>query len=384
MGRIDEELLHVGREGVEDQRPARGVPDHREERRLVTAEQLPHRPGSGVGAHRRGARLAQAATKVERDERRRRADDERNAPPPGAEFGVVEQGLQQQDDERGEKLSADQGHVLEGRVEAAPPLQRDLAHVSRRRAVLPPDRQPLKQPRQQQQRRSPGADAVVGRQASDDERTAAHHQHGDDHRRLASAAVGNAAEEPAADRPHQEPEGEDAGGVEQLRRGVGLRKKSGREVDRAERIDVEVEPLDEVARRRRDDREHTAAHVVRRRRAGSGGNAGGAHGMTRRGQGRRGEIPAPGQSRSKAAGALSRATPAVFREAGSARLANRVSPVFAMVAMTRMVRHGGQGGRRFVRGDDALGLESRRLGAGVGARGNATEGRHRNEEQLAE
>jgi hypothetical protein len=71
--------------------------------------------------------------------------------------------------------------------------------------------------------------------------------------------VGEAAEHPAADGPHQEAGGEHAGGVQQLHRGVvGGEKRRGK-VDRAEGIDVEVEPFDEVAGRGTDNRENALA-----------------------------------------------------------------------------------------------------------------------------
>ncbi len=68
--------------------------------------------------------------------------------------------------------------------------------------------------------------------------------------------VGHPAKQPAADRPHQEPGGKYAGGVEQLDRWVIRRKKRRGEVNGAERVDVEVEPFDEVAGGSTDNRKN--------------------------------------------------------------------------------------------------------------------------------
>ena len=107
------------------------------------------------------------------------------------------------------------------------PSQRHLAHVGGRGAVLAAHRQALEQARDQQQRGRQRADRGVGRQAGDQQRAGAHHQHRDQHRGLAAVAVGDAAEQPAADRAHQEAGGEHAGGVQQLAVGSPLGKNAG-------------------------------------------------------------------------------------------------------------------------------------------------------------
>ncbi|MNH06583.1 hypothetical protein D3C79_659550 [compost metagenome] len=60
-------------------------------------------------------------------------------------------------------------------------------------------------------------------------------------------AVGQAAEDPATDGTHQEARGEHACGVEQLHGGVVGGEERWGEVDRAEGVDVEVEPFHQVA-----------------------------------------------------------------------------------------------------------------------------------------
>ncbi|RZI69935.1 MAG: hypothetical protein EOP80_17475, partial [Variovorax sp.] len=51
--------------------------------------------------------------------------------------------------------------------------------------------------------------------------------------------------------------------VEQLRGRVGLGEEGRREIQRAERVDVEVEPFDQVARRGRHDRKDAMAFFFR-------------------------------------------------------------------------------------------------------------------------
>ena len=265
-GRVHEVLLHVRRERVEDQRAASREADYREERALV----LPHpadRAGVLLVARFGRRRLVERLAQVQRDQRGRRADHERNAPAPRLQFAGRQRLLQDHEHEQRAQLAADQRHVLERREEAAAALQRHLAHVGRARAVFATHRQPLEQPRDQQQRRRERADLRIGRQHRDHERAAAHHQHRDHHRVAAAVTVGDAAEQPAADRTHQEAGREHARRIQQLCRRVAAREERRREVQRAERVDVEVEPLDEVARRGADDGEHTPPGVMRGQRS---------------------------------------------------------------------------------------------------------------------
>src|SRR5450830_1797675 len=103
-----------------------------------------------------------------------------------------------------------------------------------------------KKPRNEQQERREGADGFIRGQHGDHQGTAAHHQHGNHHRLAAAVFVGNAAEQPAAHRTHEEAGGKDAGRLQQLGGRVTGREKGVREVQRAERVNVEVEPFDQV------------------------------------------------------------------------------------------------------------------------------------------
>ena len=77
-----------------------------------------------------------------------------------------------------------------------------------------------------------------------------------------AALVREPAEEPAADRSHEEAGGEYAGGVQELGGLVALRKELGGEVERGERVDVEVVPLDEIAGGTGNDRAHAPQRVM--------------------------------------------------------------------------------------------------------------------------
>ncbi|MOA45257.1 hypothetical protein D3C78_1676380 [compost metagenome] len=64
---------------------------------------------------------------------------------------------------------------------------------------------------------------------------------------LAAFAVGQPTEDPATDWPHQEARSEYPGRVQQLHRGVIGGEEGWRKIDCAEGVDVEVEPLHQVA-----------------------------------------------------------------------------------------------------------------------------------------
>jgi len=88
--------------------------------------------------------------------------------------------------------------------------------------------------------------------------------------------IGDPAEQPAAERPHEEPGREHARGVEQLGRAVAGREERAGEIQRGEGIDVEVVPFDQIARGGADDGEDAAPAIgtrSRRHRQGSGGDA---------------------------------------------------------------------------------------------------------------
>jgi len=240
-------LLHIRGERIENQRAARREAEHRHERDAVLP-QAAQRARFLALTRRGGGGFIERFTQIERDQRRDRADHERHAPAPGFEFRGRERLLQDHQHEERAQLAADQRHVLERREEAAPPFQRDLAHIRCTGAVFAAHGESLEQPRDEQQRRRERADLRVRGQHGDHQRAAAHHEDRDHHRGTPAVLVGETAKEPAADRPHQKACREHAGRVQQLRGGVAAWEERGREVQRAERVDVKVEPLDEIAR----------------------------------------------------------------------------------------------------------------------------------------
>ncbi|MCY1445692.1 hypothetical protein D9M71_622200 [compost metagenome] len=189
----------------------------------------------------------QRAAQHQRDQRGNGADHERNAPAPGAQLIFAQQLLQNHHHQHRQQLAADQGHVLERGEEAALATQGHFTHVGGGGAVLAAYRQALDQAGQQQQRRGPGADAGVGGQAGDHQGAEAHHQHRDHQGILATMTVSEAAEDPATDGAHQKTRGEHACRVQQLHGGVVGGEEGRGKVDRAEGVDVEVEPFHQVA-----------------------------------------------------------------------------------------------------------------------------------------
>ena len=71
--------------------------------------------------------------------------------------------------------------------------------------------------------------------------------------------VGEVAEQPAADRPHDEAEREEDRGVELLDDRVAAGEERAGEIEREGRVGVEVVPLDEVADRADEDRRRAGA-----------------------------------------------------------------------------------------------------------------------------
>ncbi len=155
--------------------------------------------------------------------------------------------LDNEDNQRGEQLAADQRHVLERSVKASLARQCDFAHVGRAGSVLATDRKALNHSGEKQQNRCRGSDGRVGRHDRDGKRARAHHQHGNHHRVLAAKLVGDEAKDVTADRPHQKADGEHGSGLEKLGGLVALGKKRRREIQRRESIGIKVVPFDEIA-----------------------------------------------------------------------------------------------------------------------------------------
>ena len=219
---------------------------------------------------RRGVRLLECVGLVEiaahdeGEQRQRRADDERNAPAEGAQLLAGQEHVlqRQQHDERGE-LPADQRHIEKARIEAAPLGSRHLREIGGAGAVFAAETQALQQPRREQQRRGADADRRVGRRAGDDQRAQTHQQHRQHQRGLAPARVGDHAEQPAADRAHEEADSENRGGRQVLRDRIVAGKEGLGEIERERGIGVEVVIFDEIAERPDQDRLHPPRDVRR-------------------------------------------------------------------------------------------------------------------------
>ncbi len=226
----------------------------------------------GARLHERVGLVHVAAHEID-DDGEPGADRERNAPAPGLELlRRQQQLLQDEQHQHGEELAADQRHVLEARVEAAVLGMRHLGKIGGAGAVLAAQAQPLHQAGDEQDERGRDADAGVGGRDRDHQRADAHQQHRDGQRQAAPVAVGEMAEQPAADGPHQEADGEDRGRLQELR-GLALGGKEGAgEIERERRVGVEVEPFDEIAGGADEDRLQAARGV---------GEVGGRH-RTRR------------------------------------------------------------------------------------------------------
>ncbi len=121
-------------------------------------------------------------------------------------------------------------------------------------AVLAAQAQALDHAHNDQQGRGQGADLGVGRDGRDRQGAAAHHGDRQGQGRAPSGAVGIKPHDPGADRPHEEADGEHRGGVQKLGGLIALGKESAGEIQGEGRIDVPVEPFDQIAGRAADDR----------------------------------------------------------------------------------------------------------------------------------
>ena len=192
-------------------------------------------------------RLVHRAADPQHDKRGDAADEEADPPTPFVHRVVVEEVQRDEQGELGQYVAADEGDVLERRKEAAPIRRRRLGHVRRRRTVLAAGGEPLHEPGEDQDHRRPIADALARGHDGHDERACRHDGDAEHQRRLAATPVREATEEPRSHRSHEERHREDRVDVDR-RVGVGLVEELRLEIGREHRVDVDVVPLDEVAR----------------------------------------------------------------------------------------------------------------------------------------
>ncbi len=258
-----EELLHIGRVGVEGGGAAGGEPDHQQDLAWIV-EQHPQRRLAlrNFFCCLEGLGLVQAASHDRGDDRQRRPDDERDAPAPGAQLlGGEKDLLQQEQHNDGAELPADQGDVLEARIEAAMAAIGDLGEIGRAGAVLAAEAQPLDDARDREHDRRGDPDRGIGRGDRDHQRAEAH-QRDRQHQRVAPpVVVREMSKQPASDRTHQESGREQHRYVELLHHDVLTREEGTGEIERESGIGVEIEPFDQVADGADEDRLEPSPHV---------------------------------------------------------------------------------------------------------------------------
>jgi hypothetical protein len=201
-------------------------------------------PGDGVGEDRR---LLERAAHPQADGEHDGGEPERHAPAPRLELRVVER-VHPGEHEGDEDLRGEAAGVRPRRVEAAVPRVGGLEHDDHRPAPLAADGEALDEPEHDEQRRREEADRVVGRQEADEQGPGPHDREREDERGLAPLLVAATAEEHAAQRAGQEPDGERAEGRQRGDERVLGREEHGGEDDRGGgAVDEEVVVLERVA-----------------------------------------------------------------------------------------------------------------------------------------
>ncbi len=198
-----------------------------------------------------GQRFVHRAAQPEHHHRRDTTDRKADAPTEFVDLVIVEERQDQKQCELREHVTADQRHVLKRREKPAPLPRRRLRHVRRRRAVLAAGSEPLHQPSHDEDDRCSHTNTRPRRHHRDDHRTRRHQRHTERQRGPAPATVGKPAEEPRSDRPHHERDSEDRIHVDR-RVLIGPIEELALEVRGEHGVDVDVVPLDEVARRSPD------------------------------------------------------------------------------------------------------------------------------------
>jgi hypothetical protein len=250
-------FLHVDREGVEGESSADGQTDRQRGFPLVL-----HQPLHGtviVALCRAGfmrdlrtvlgrRRFLHAALQRESEYGKRRADQKRNAPAPCLKLIRGQQHLlQQQQRNSREQLTKDDRDKSKRTVEPAEVRGGGLAQKGRAAAIGAAERSALQERSRKQCGRRQLTDLRVCRTDSDDQASGAH-QHHRHHQSLAPPApIRVAAEEPAADRTHDETNREDARNVQNAR--IAGREERFGEIKRENRVEIERVPGDEIGQR---------------------------------------------------------------------------------------------------------------------------------------
>ena len=246
---VDQELLHVGRVGVEGERARRGQD---EDHRRLPGEAPEHLDGAqplhptGLGRQEGGA-LVDPPADDEDHHRQQATDHEGYAPAPGLQVRPGHHVLQDDQHGQGGQLAHDQGGELEARPEAAPGLAGHLRHVGGAGAVLAAERQALDQAGRHQADGRQGPPLRIVRQDGDGEGAGAHQRDRQGQGRPAASPVSIEAGQPGAKGPGQEAHPEDRRSLHQLGRRVPLGEEVRGEVEGKGGVGEPVVPLHQIA-----------------------------------------------------------------------------------------------------------------------------------------
>ncbi|MCO5556213.1 hypothetical protein L7F22_009759 [Adiantum nelumboides] len=180
--------------------------------------------------------------------------DERHPPAVGGHLLAGEHARQDGSEHRPDQDARGAGEVDEARPQPAPCGRGHLGEVGLCGGQLAPVGEALRQPGQDQHDRCGDADDGVGRDEPDHQAAHRGGRHAQRHRQLPAAAIGDPAEQEAAERAGDEPDGEHREGLEQGGAGVVAREELRGEERRERRVDVPVEPLHGVAGADPEDR----------------------------------------------------------------------------------------------------------------------------------
>ena len=208
-----------------------------------------------------GQRLVGMAAHDEREQPEHAADEEGDAPAEVGHLRVGEHRGEEESDGRADERAHRDGGGVDGHHEAAPAPPGALREEGADRAGLRAKRQALGDAHEHQPESREDADGRRCRSEADQGAG-----HGDDRDRhgegsLATHAIGDPPERHASHRPGDEPDGEDGEGGDECSRRVTRGEELRREVEREDRVDRPVVPLDDVANR---CRRGGAAHGPRR------------------------------------------------------------------------------------------------------------------------
>ena len=241
---------------------------HRDEQLLGVLLQHLHQRHLGLRAallhlgEQRALRDGHPDPEADHDERAR--EQERDAPAPRQERLFGQHDVEQREDACGQQVADRDADLRPAGVEPSPVRRAVLERHQHGATPLAAEPEPLREPQDDEQDRGGDADGGVGGQQADEERRDTHDQQSDDEHLLAADAVAEMAEDDAAERPGEEPDGvrrEGQQGADQrVERGEEQRVEHQR---RGRAVEEEVVPLQRRPDEAGDD--HLAGRAGRRR-----------------------------------------------------------------------------------------------------------------------